>query len=400
MHNIIKSFILIPLIIILCGCYNYKEINEYAVVSAISIDKSEKNNKKYTVGIQIMNAKKDEESDTSSIAFYKMDGNTINECIQKMILNLPKELYLGHNEVILLSEELLKEESPLNYLDYFMRNSEVEKDSLVIIAKESKAYNILKIITPLETISSSNLKETIKVADDYKGTLASVTLDEFIDNLSNRKKDAILPSFKLSGDIKNGKKMDNIKESDPNTKIVLSNLGFFENKKLKGYLSNKEEEGYKMLSSKSNGTFLNIKCDKNNYASIRIIKSKSKEKLYFKNNKPHVNLTINTKAKLIEYNCKADFLKSKKMIKKLEKEANKQTEKIAYKALDKLYIKNKSDVLFITDKFYKRKFNDLKKYKTNENNIKSDVIFKISSNFKIDRIGLTVKSIKEVIKDE
>ena len=51
--------LLISLIIILLfsGCQNYEEINNYAIVSGISIDKAE-NNDLYKVGIQIMNAKK------------------------------------------------------------------------------------------------------------------------------------------------------------------------------------------------------------------------------------------------------------------------------------------------------------------------------------------------------
>ena len=400
MNNIIRYILLFFILIIISGCYNYKEINEYAVVSAISIDKSDKKNKKYTVGIQIMNAKKDEETEESSIAFYKTDGNTINECIQKMIISLPKELYLGHNEVILLGEELLKKESPLNYLDYFMRNSDVEKDSLVIIARDEKAYNILKVITPLETIPSRNLKETIKVVDDYKGTLSTVTLDEFIENLSNNKKDAILPSFKLIGSKKEGKDTKNISKSDPDTKLKLSNLGFFEKEKLKGYLNDDEQQGYKMMSSTSNGTYLNVKCDKNNYASIKIIKTKNKEKLLFKNKKPYFISSINITGKLVEYNCKADFLKSKKYIKKLENDANKKVKKIINRSINKLYHENKSDVFMIGEKFYSRKYRDLKKYNINKNKIKNIVKFSINPNIKINRIGLSIKSVKEVKKDE
>lgn len=81
---------------------------------------------KYKVGIQIMNAKKDEESDSSLITFYEASGKTIYDALEKIMLDSPKELYLGHNEVVVISEELLKE-NPLNYLDYFMRDPGSEK---------------------------------------------------------------------------------------------------------------------------------------------------------------------------------------------------------------------------------------------------------------------------------
>ena len=65
MKNVFKILILIITLFSLSGCFNYKEINEYAIVSGISIDQKENDPSKYEVGIQIMNAKKDEESENS-----------------------------------------------------------------------------------------------------------------------------------------------------------------------------------------------------------------------------------------------------------------------------------------------------------------------------------------------
>ena len=400
MKKIFKIIIFFLILISLSGCYNYKEINEYAIVSAVSIDKSSKENKKYTVAIQIMNAKKDEESNTISIAFYKADGNTVYECLQKMTLDLPKELYLGHNEVVIVSEELLKKENALNYLDYFLRDSEVEKDSLIIIAKDEKAFDVLKIITPLENIPSRNLKETIKVADEYKATLSSITLDEFISKLSNNGEEAILPSVKITGKIKKGKEVENIAQSDPNTKLTISTMGYFENGKLKGYLTSEEEEGYKILSNTASGTYINVKCDDKNYATIRIKKAKAKETLSFKDGMPYVKINNNVTGVLTEYNCKADFLKNKNDIKKLEEKANKKIIKLANKALNKLYKEHKSDVLSFGEKYYSKKYKFLKKYNIKENDIKDKLSFSVKANVNIDKIGLTIKSIREVNKDE
>ena len=400
MRKLSNLLILILIVVFLSGCYNYKEINDYAIVSAISIDKSKKENKKYTIGIQIMNAKKDEETESSSIAFYKSDGNTVYECLQKLILDLPKELYLGHNEVVIISDKLLIEESPLNYLDYFLRDSEVEKDSLIIIAKDDDAYNVLKIITPLDTIPSINLKETIKVTDDYKGTLSTITLDEFVASLSNNGEDPVLPTVKISGKKEKGAKLENISQSDPDAKIMLSTMGYFENGKLKGYLTNEEEEGYKILSNSANGTYINVKCDNENYATIRIKKSKVKEKFSFNDNKPFVNINTKVEGRLIEYNCKADFLKNKKYIKNLENNASKKVKKLSLKAINKLYKENKSDALMYGEKFYSFKYKDLKKLNIKESNVKNNIAFDINSDVKITRIGLTIKSIKEVSKSE
>ncbi len=398
--KIVKIFIIIFILFSLTGCFDYKEINNYAVVSAISIDKSDNENKKYTIGVQIMNAKKDEEEDASSIAFYKANGDTIYEGLEQILLDLPKELYLGHNEVLILGEDLIKEKCPLNFLDYFLRDSEVEKDSLVIVAKEKKAYDVLKIITPLEAIPSRNLKETIKIADNFRGTLSSVTLDEFISSLSNDGEEPVLPSVKILGKKNKGEKNENVSQSDPSAKIEIDKMAFFQNGRLKGYLTNEEEQGYKILSDTANGTYVNVKCDKNNYATLRIENGNTKEKLYFNNNTPIVNLGTNLTGRLLEYNCKADFLKSEKYIKKLENDASKKVEKLAKKTIKKLYKDNSSDALKLGEKFYSKKNKYLKKYNIKEKEIRKLIKFKINSNVTIDRIGLSIKSVKEVSAHE
>lgn len=400
MKKIFKFFIILFSLFSLSGCFNYKEINDYAIVSGISIDIKEDDPTKYEVGIQIMNAKKDEESQNSLITIYKTDGNTIYEAFEKIMLDSPKELYLGHNEVVVISEDLLKTKDPLNYLDYFLRDSKVEKDSLVMVSKEDKAYNILKIITPLETIPSRNLKSTLSVADNFSGTLTMVTIDEFISNLSIPGEEAIIPSIMITGNVKDGEKMENIAESDPKAKLEFGNLGYFKDNKLVGYLTSDESTGYNFLAQTPKETYINVKCDDKNYATIRVTKSKLKENLSFKNKKPVVNIESKVNADLLEYNCSADFLKSEKYIKELEKKAASKIKTLMVKATDKLYKEEKSDVLKYGSKFYGEKYKDMKTLNYKQDEIVNDVTFNFKTSVNIDSTNLSIKSIREGIKNE
>jgi len=391
MKKIILSILILTL---LSGCFNYKEINDYAIVSGVSIDIDEKDENKYTVGIQIMNAKKDEETDTSLITFYKASGITIYEALERIMLDSPKQLYLGHNEVVVISEDLLKKKDPLEYLDYFMRDGRMEKDSLVMASKNYKAYEILKIITPLETIPSRNLKSTLSVADIFSGSLTVITIDEFISDLINKGAEPTIPSVTITGKIEDGEKMDNIKESDPDSKLKFGTLAYFENSKLKDYLTSEESTGYNFLSNNPKETYVNIKCDDNNYATIRVAGNKQKEKLTFKNNKPVVNVESKIVADLLEYNCSADFIKTEKYLKDLEKKASNKIEKLMTKATNKLYIENKSDILKYGSKFYKRKFKTMKQLGYNRKNILNDITFNLKVDVKIETTELSVKSVK------
>lgn len=400
MKKITRILLVVICIFCLSGCFDYKEINEYAIVSGISIDKCDKENCKYTIGVQIMNAKKDEESDNSLIAFYKADSNTIYEALEKIMLDSPKELYLGHNEVTVISDTLLKEKDPLNYFDYFMRDMQMEKDSLIIAAKNDKAYDVLKIITPLETIPSKNLRSTLTISDKFSGTLTIITADEFVSKLSNMGKEPVIPSVKIVGSSKKGEKMDNIGKSDPDTKLKFSSLGFFEKSKLKGYLIDKEAVGYNILAGTQKNAYVQVKCDSDNYAIIRINNASKKEKVYFKDNKPLLDFNTNINASLIEYNCKADFIENEKKIKDLEIKVNKEIEKIMKKTINRLYKENKSDVLEYGSKFNQKYNKEMKKLGYNPSNIINNISFKLKANTKINSTNLSIKSVKEDSKYE
>lgn len=399
MKKIFKITFLLIIIFTLSGCFNYKEINDYAIISGISIDENkEKSVDKYKVGIQIMNAKKDEEIDSSLITFYEASGKTIYDALEKIMLDSPKELYLGHNEVIVISEDLLKKENPLNYLDYFMRDPESEKDAVVMVSKEQNASNILKVITPLETLPSKNLRSTLSVADNFSGILTSVTIDEFISDLSNPNTEAIIPSVKIEGKVNKGEKMDNIKESDPNTKLTFDTLAYFKNNKLKGYLSTNESIGYNFLANIPKESYINIKCDNNNYATLRITNNKFKEYFYYTDNKPVVKVKIKVNADLLEYNCENDFLNDNNAIKAVEKKAKTRINKLMNQTINKLYKNEKSDVLKYKEKFNVKKYKETKKigYK----NILDNISFKFDTSVQIKSTQLSIKSVRKENKYE
>ena len=342
-----------------------------------------------------MNAKKDEESDSSLITFYEASGKTIDDALEKIMLDSPKELYLGHNEVVVISEELLKKENPLNYLDHFMRDPGSAKDAAVMVSKEKDASSILKVITPLETLPSKNLRSTLSVADNFSGILTVVTIDEFISDLSNSKTEAIIPSVKIKGKINNGEKMDNIKESNPNTKLTFDTLGYFKNNKLKGYLTTNESVGYNFLANVAKETYVNVKCDSKNYATLRLANSNFKENLYYENNNPIVNIKTKIDANLLEYNCKSDFLNNDKVIKKLEIKAKNRVNTLMNKTIDKLYVKEKADVLKYAEKFYSKKYKETKKLGYKNKDILNKISFKFNTNVQIKSTELSIKSVRK-----
>lgn len=331
-----KIFVVVFTLFILLlssGCYNYKEINEMAIVSSIGIDKDDKNDK-YIVSAQIMNSKESEDSEDSQIIVYTKEGDTIHEALRNVTLESPRKLYGNHLSKIVLSEEVAKEGID-NVLDTFNRLSEVRNEFIITVVKDNKASDVLKVLTSTETIPAEYVKLSLKISDETSGLTYTTKLDEFISLYLKKGIDPVVPVLKIDKKSKKGTTIDNITTTDPMSKIVIENLAVTNKGKLETYLKSEEVIGYNFLRNQIQKMIIPVKCDdKNNYASIAILKNKTKSNTSKKDNKYIINFDINSEAIITEYNCESN-LKNEKVIEKLEKDTEKKINRYIKKSLDK-----------------------------------------------------------------
>lgn len=332
-----KKFVLIIItlfiLLISSGCYNYKEINNMAIVSSIGIDKDNKNDK-YIVSAQIMNSKESEDSEGSQITVYTKEGDTVHEALRNITLKSPRKLYGNHLSKIVLSEEVAKEGID-NILDIFNRITEVGNEFIITIVKEDKASDVLKVLTTTESIPAEYVKLSLKIADKTSGLTYATKLDEFISLYLKKGIDPVVPVLKIDKKEKKGTTINNITTTNPISKIVIEDLAVTNKGKLETYLKNEEVIGYNFLRNQIQKMIIPVKCDdENNYASILILKNKTKSNTAKKDNEYIINFNINSEAIITEYNCKKD-LTDEKVIKKLEKDTEKKIKRYIKKSLNK-----------------------------------------------------------------
>ncbi len=332
-----KKFVLIIItlfiLLISSGCYNYKEINDMAIVSSIGIDKDNKNDK-YIVSAQIMNSKESEDSEDSQITVYTKEGDTVHEALRNITLKSPRKLYGNHLSKIVLSEEVAKEGID-NILDIFNRITEVRNEFIITIVKEDKASDVLKVLTTTESIPAEYVKLSLKIADKTSGLTYATKLDEFISLYLKKGIDPVVPVLKIDKKEKKGTTINNITTTNPISKIVIEDLAVTNKGKLETYLKNEEVIGYNFLRNQIQKMIIPVKCDdENNYASILILKNKTKSNAAKKDNKYIINFNINSEAIITEYNCKKD-LTDEKVIKELEKDTEKKINRYIKKSLNK-----------------------------------------------------------------
>lgn len=324
-----KKVITILMILLLTGCFNYKELNNISIVSSISIDKKDD---KYHLGIQVMNAKQDKESENSQVIVYESDGITINEALRKATLKAPNMLYGGHLSKLVLSEEIARE-GIINIIDMFQRLTEIRDEFTIVVTKDIDATDFVKVMTSPEVVPAEYVKNSLQSADLTSALTYSTKLDEFVSLYLKEGTDPVIAVVEVENYKKKGTTTDNVTTTDPITKIILGNIAVTTNGKLEKFLNEKETIGYNFIRNQVQEMIIPIKCNKEDYASISVLENKTKTNVEKKGNKYEININVKTKSILTEYNCTEDITKNS-TIKKLEKIAEKKIKKYINTAID------------------------------------------------------------------
>lgn len=385
-----KILITLSFIFICCGCYNYKELNDLAITSAIGIDKTDDG---YKVTAQVVNTQKEGTDNNSSsdpkIIIYEHTSKTVQEAVRYMVLESPKRLYPNHMQVIIISEDVAKD-GILGSLDLFFRDSELQKNFYVLISKDVSANQILKTLTPADSIVSSNIKKSLESDSSYLGITELVTYDELINTYLNPNKEISLPSVTLKGKMKGSDKIDNIEQSDSSTKVVLSQMAIFKDDKMIGYLDDKQSIALSFIKGKINNTIIKYKCN-GGYVVVETTNSKSSINV---DNKGNFRIKISGDAAINEVSCDIN-LENDNSISKINKQVNKEIKKNVNNTIK--YVKNNynSDIFNFLDILYKNQYSLYKKISNDwyKNKFKDSKI-DIDVDIKVIEKGNTLKVIK------
>lgn len=385
-----KLLLILITLTFLTGCYNYRELNDLAIVTAVSISKEKDN---YNIAVQVVNPKKDQDTSSSNepdFIVYKSKGETLQAAFESLVKESPKRMYKTQMQILIIDEKMAKNNIK-EVFEYLARDPEIRNEFNVLIGKSD---NILETPTPLDNLSSQNILDSLKASSKYLGNTNLLTFSELLSDYQNEKTEMAIPVIKLTSQKnKDDKNTEKILEKTTTTPaIVLDNISIFKDNKLIGYLSTKETVSYNFINN--NITLTNIKKDypNNKYIAYKILKSKSKLEVTPK--KHTITLTIKGNAEINEATYNTDLSKEKN-IKKLEKSLNKRLEKMITSSFNSTRKKYNSDIYGFEDLYYKKDPKYYTKIKKDWDSKEFQKIkLKVKSNIKIVEQGNILGKIK------
>lgn len=360
--------------LLLTGCWGKKELTDLAIVAAIGIDKNEEG--RYVGTLQIINPGNvaggmqggGGGSQGPPVSVVTGTGDSIVELSRRTSRKLSRRLYYAHTNLVVISEDLAKEESLSNILDPLERDAEFRSTAIIVIAQETKASDIVKVLTAIDKIPSNKVIKTLKFTERTWGENIAVSMQDAIKTLVSPGKELVVSGFRLSGDVNKGKKIDNTQQTEPSSLIYAGSLAIFKSGKLTAWIDGETARGSVFLLDKLKASAIAVKWEGKDEAIIyELIRQKTKVIAKLEKGKPRVSIEVQAEGNIGETRVPTD-LTNPDVLLKIEKEIEKEIKKEISMAVKQAQ-KNKSDIFGFGDALHRTNPKEWKKMASQWNDV-------------------------------
>lgn len=381
---------LILLLPLLSGCYNYRELNELGITTAVSIDY--KDNNFYVIAEVINPIKQQDASSSNNSPFvnYNSSSSSLQDAFRKVVLESPRQLYAAQLEIIVLSEEVVNNHLE-EVLEYFARDPEARTEIKIIVAKTEDSTKAITLQTLLTSLSSSNIIKSLDLQSKVLGMDYPVTLNELLNMYIDPYLEVVLPSMTLYGNYEIGDEKENITTSSPKAIVKIDGSTITKDNKILGYLDLEESKILNLINGKLKETIIKM-----NYYDGYIIfepnRIKVSRELDIKNNIIKINISGYSKTKEIQSNID---LKDPKEVEKLNKALNMELEKKITDTFNSIREKYSTDVFGFQELYYRTNYKYFKENCTNwYEDIYPKIKLEVKANVRLYEKGSTLGGLR------
>lgn len=356
-----KVLIFILIALIFNGFKDAREVNYMAIVSSIGIDVTDED--EYIITAEVFNTKKNDSSSSNSnpeIITYESKANSVHKALRDMVKKSPNKLYLGHLDLVMLSENAAKEDVT-EAVDFFIRDNEGSSDFMVVITKDTTPQEILNSSSKVNSSIAKEITEIIKTTYKYVGSATDYLLVDNLDMILDDGRATVMSAISFNDENEVSSKEsgnESVNESNSNDdnenltpKFKSKNIAYFKSRSFCGYLDENESIVYNLLKNKLKNTILTIG-EGENLLVAEITTANSKLSPKYEDDNFIVDIDVNVEANITEVGNKVRY----EVNDKIDEYKSKLEEEITKKISDALYNyqnKYKEDIVGYGSLFYK-----------------------------------------------
>ena len=280
----IKKLGSITLIIIFCilvsGCWNYNGLNQLSIVSGVAIDKNQENNH-YLLTIEIFDLSGRDGASKSQIV--ETEGETVFQAIRNAKKRLTKKLYFSDMQLLVVSNQIAKEEGVQSLLDWFIRNEKPRENFSVIISQEKTAKEILTANAVDHKVIAEEIERILDLDNKVTASTKNIDVYKIVNELTKENSVFVLPAVHCV-------------QNEDKKVVEVNGIAIFKADRLRGYLSPEETRYYLFVVDEIKGGILTFPLNEKEQDTLtfEVFKNKTKKSYDYDGNCLKVCLDIKT----------------------------------------------------------------------------------------------------------
>jgi len=179
---------------VLCGCKDYRGLNELIFVSGIAVDKNPETGD-YIVHFEIMRLQGDIKQEGVSSKVVESTGRTIPEAVRQANKRVTSKLYFGHAVTLVICEQLAIDGEIEQILDWVLRESEMRETTSIVVSVGQPAGDLLKMKGLDQGIVSNEINRILKEDQKTASLTYNVAAYEAYNVLNAEGASLVLPIF-------------------------------------------------------------------------------------------------------------------------------------------------------------------------------------------------------------
>lgn len=300
----IISFFVAVCLPFLSGCWSSIELKELAIVSAYALDKKEDGT--YVGTFQLINPMNvpgalqgGASGQKPSIATYTATGGNPLEVADNASTKVSRDLYFAHTSLLVISEELAREEGLSSILDAMERGLEFRTTTNIMISRDIKAGDFVQVLTAIDQVPAEKAIKSLDFTEKLYGENIATNLQKFIKAAVSTGKEPLVSGFIVSGDIEKAKTMEQLQSSEGAATIEVNGIGVFKEGKLVNWIEGEKSEGTLWVLDQIQQAPVDIDWEGQKEAiSYKVIRQKTNVEAKTKGGKPVISVKIRAEGDL------------------------------------------------------------------------------------------------------
>lgn len=174
-----KILIIISFVLILSGCYDYRELNDMSVVTGIGIDYKDD---EYIVSLEVTKSVKDGSSNEVETVIYTGSSRILADAFLNAKNKSDKYVYMEHVNVLLLSEGLCKKGIG-DVVDYIIRDTSINSNYYMVVTEDiDKLLNVKQENDSMSNVITNTINYYLDdTSFDDLDIMASYMINKLVD---------------------------------------------------------------------------------------------------------------------------------------------------------------------------------------------------------------------------